>query len=61
MGQQPNSGVGPHTENTLSNIPRLSQQGIAHDETGVETEGRSRRVEIPHSRSVVWVRMLRLE
>jgi hypothetical protein len=57
MGRQPNSGVGPHTQ---SNIPLQSQRGTTHDETGVEAEDRSRRVEIPRSRSVVR-RMLRLE
>jgi hypothetical protein len=49
MGRQPNSGAGPHTlTHTLSNIPPQSQRGHhTHDETGVEAEGRSRRVEIP--------------
>jgi hypothetical protein len=44
MGRQPNSGAGPHTQ---SNIPRSRNEGTTHDETGVEAEGRSRRVEIP--------------
>jgi hypothetical protein len=55
MGRQPNSGVGPHTQ---SNIPRSRNTGTTHDEIGVEDEGRSRRVEIPRSHSVVRVRML---
>jgi hypothetical protein len=58
MGPQPNSGAGPHTQ---SNILPQSQRGTTHDETGVEAEDRSRRVEIPRSRSVVMVRMLWLE
>jgi hypothetical protein len=32
---------------TQSNIPRSRNGGTTHDETGVEAEGRSRRVEIP--------------
>jgi hypothetical protein len=44
MGRQPNSGAGPHTQ---SNIPRSRNGGTTHDVTGVEAEGRSRRVEIP--------------
>jgi hypothetical protein len=48
MGRQPNSGAGPHTfTHTQSNIPRSRNGGTTHDETGVEAEGRSRRVEIP--------------
>jgi hypothetical protein len=48
MGRQPNSGAGPHTlTHTLSNIPCSRNGGTTHDETGVEAEGRSRRVEIP--------------
>jgi hypothetical protein len=62
MGRQTNSGAGPHTlTHTQSNIPRSRNGGTTHDDTGVEAEGRSRRVEIPCSRSVVMVRMLRLE
>jgi hypothetical protein len=44
MGRQPNSGAGPHTQ---SSIPRSHNEGTTHDESGVEVEGRSRRVEIP--------------
>jgi hypothetical protein len=58
MGRQPNSGAGPHTHSLTS--PRSRNGVTAHDETGVEAEGRSRRVDIPCSRSVVRVRMLRL-
>jgi hypothetical protein len=32
---------------TQSNIPRSRNRGTTHNETGVEAEGRSRRVEIP--------------
>jgi hypothetical protein len=44
MGRQPNIGAGPHTQ---INIPCSHNGGTTHDETGVEAEGRSRRVEIP--------------
>jgi hypothetical protein len=44
MGRQPNSGAGPHTQ---YNISRSRNGGTTHDETRVETKGRSRRVEIP--------------
>jgi hypothetical protein len=44
MGRQPNSGAGPHTHSLTS--PRSRNGGTTHDETGVEAEGRSRRVEI---------------
>jgi hypothetical protein len=62
MGRQPNSGAGPHTHSLTS--PRSRNGGTTHDETGVEAEGTSQRVETPSppgSRSVVMVRMLRLE
>jgi hypothetical protein len=40
--------VPAHTHShTQSNIPRSRNGGTTHDETGVEAEGRSRRVEIP--------------
>jgi hypothetical protein len=40
--------VPDHTHShTQSNIPRSRNGGTTHDETGVEAEGRSRRVEIP--------------
>jgi hypothetical protein len=40
--------VPDHTHShTQSNIPRSHNGGTTHDETGVEAEGRSRRVEIP--------------
>jgi hypothetical protein len=48
MGRQPNSGAGPHTLTThCPTSPRSRNGGTTHDETGVEAEGRSRRVEIP--------------
>jgi hypothetical protein len=59
MGQHPNSGAGPHTHGLTSPLSRNG--GTAHDETGVEAKGRSRRAQIPRSSSVVRVRMLRLE
>jgi hypothetical protein len=43
MDQQLNSGAGSHTQ---SNIPRSLNRGTTYDETGVEDEDRSRRVEI---------------
>jgi hypothetical protein len=42
---------------TQSNIPRSRNGGTTHVETGVEAEG----LKSPRSRSVVRVRMLRLE
>jgi hypothetical protein len=49
MGRQPNSGVGPHTLTHTHSLtsPRSRNGGTTHDETGVESEGTSRRVEIP--------------
>jgi hypothetical protein len=52
MGRQPKcpTVVPAHTHShTQSNIPppRSHNRGTTHDETGVEAEGRSRRVEIP--------------
>jgi hypothetical protein len=48
MGRQPNSGVGPPTRtDNLTSPPRSRNGGTAHDGTGVEAEGRSRRVDIP--------------
>jgi hypothetical protein len=47
MGRQPNSGVGPHTRTHSLTSPRSRNGGTTHDETGVEAECRSRRVEIP--------------
>jgi hypothetical protein len=44
MGRQPNSGAGPYTQFNTSRSPN---RGTTHDETGVEAEGSSRRVEIP--------------
>jgi hypothetical protein len=50
MGRQPNSGAGPHRHSLTS--PCSRNGGTTHDETGVEAEGRSRRVEIlPQSQS----------
>ena len=48
MGRQPNSGAGPHTLTHTHSLtsPRSRNGGTTHDETGVEAEGRSRRVEI---------------
>jgi hypothetical protein len=37
----------PTHTHTQSNIPHSRNGGTTHDETGVEAEGRSRRVEIP--------------
>ena len=61
MGRQLNSGAGPHTLTHSLTSPHSRNGGTTHEETGVEAEGRSRRVEIPRSRSVVMARMLRLE
>jgi hypothetical protein len=47
MGRQPNSGAGPHTLTHSLTSPRSRNGGTTHDETGVEAEGRCRRVEIP--------------
>jgi hypothetical protein len=47
MGRQPNSGAGPHTHTHSLTSPRSRNGGTTHDETGIEAEGRSRRVEIP--------------
>jgi hypothetical protein len=47
MGRQPNSGAGPHTHTHSLTSPAVAT-GTPHTiETGVEAEGRSRRVEIP--------------
>jgi hypothetical protein len=47
MGRQSNSGAGPHTHTHSLTSPRSRNGSTTHDETGVEAEGRSRRVEIP--------------
>ena len=47
MGRQPNSGVVTHTYTHSLTSQRSRNGGPTHDETGVEAEGRRRRVGIP--------------